>query len=86
MHFLGRLISLTISYSLFIASIERAYTIFTRLYVSKVQQKSKGVYTSARPIEDIQTLNAFDYRDVEPVKYRPFQSKHHVTMGEPRVM
>lgn len=81
MHFLGRLISITISYSLFIALIERAYTIFIRLYFSKVQRKSKGVFTTARPVEDIQTLHAFDYRAVEPIKYRPFAKKQHVTMG-----
>ncbi len=81
MHFLGRLISITISYSLFIALVERAYTLFLRIYISRVQSKPKGVYTAARPVEDLQPLQAFDYRDVEPIKYRPFQNKHHVTMG-----
>ena len=81
MHVLGRLISITISYSLFVALIERAFTVLIRLYVSKVQQKPKGVYTSARPVEGIQGLHAFNYRDVEPIKYRPFESKHHVTIG-----
>ena len=81
MHVLGRLISITISYSLFVALIERAFTVLIRLYVSKVQQKPKGVYTSARPVEGIQGLHAFDYRDVEPIKYRPFENKHHVTIG-----
>lgn len=82
MYFLGRLISITISYSLIIALIERAYTVFTRLYISKVQQKPKGVYTTARPVQDIQSLDAFDYRAVEPINYRPFETKHHVTMGK----
>lgn len=81
MYFLGRLISITISYSLLVALIERAYTVLLRIYVCKVQQRSKGVYTSARPVEDIQTLRTFDYSNVEPIKYRPFQNKHHVTMG-----
>ena len=81
MHFLGRLISLTISYTVFIALIEQAFTVILRLYVSKVQPKSKSAYTSTRPVEEIQALHAFDYRDVEPIKYRPFESKHHVTMG-----
>ena len=81
MHVLGRLISITISYSLFVALIERAFTFLIRLYVSKVQQNPKGVYTSARPVDGIQALHAFDYRDVEPIKYRPFESKHHVTIG-----
>ncbi len=81
MHILGRLISITISYSLFIALVERAYTLFLRLYVFRVQQKPKDVYTAARQVEDVQPLQAFDYRDVEPIKYRPFQNKHHVTMG-----
>ena len=81
MHFLGRLISITISYSLLIALIERAYTVFIRLYVSNVQRTRKGVLTSARPVEDVRALNAFDYRDTEPIRYRPFETKHHVTMG-----
>ena len=81
MHVLGRLISITISYSLFVALIERGFTILIRLYVSKVQQKPKGVYRSARSVEGIQGLHAFDYRDVEPIKYRPFENKHHVTIG-----
>ena len=81
MHFLGRLISITISYSLFIALIERAYTVFIRLYISKVQHKSKGMHTTARPVEDIQSLRAFDYRAVDPIRYRPFEKKQHVAMG-----
>ena len=81
MYFLGRLISITISYSLLIALIERAYTVSIRLYVSKMQRMPKGVYTSARPVEDIRALDTFDYRDIEPIKYRPFETKHHVTMG-----
>ena len=81
MHFLGRLISITISYSLFITFIERAWTVFIRLYVSQVQQKQKGGYTTVPPVENIQTLHAFDYRAIEPIKYRPFETKHHVTMG-----
>lgn len=81
MHFLGRLISITISYSLFIALIERAFTVFIRLYVSKVQQTPKDVETTVRPVKDVESLHAFDYRDVEPIKYRPFENKHHVTMG-----
>ncbi|CAD6591945.1 MAG: hypothetical protein ASARMPREDX12_005511 [Alectoria sarmentosa] len=81
MHFLGRLISITISYSLFITLIERAWTVFIRLYVSQMQQKQKGGYTAVPPAENIQTLDAFEYRAVEPIKYRPFETKHHVTMG-----
>lgn len=81
MHVLGRLISITISYSLFVALVERAFTLLIHLYVSKVQQKPKGVYTRKRPVEEIRGLHAFDYRDVEPIKYRPFENKHHVTIG-----
>ena len=81
MHFLGRLISITISYSLFIALIERAYTVFIRLRTSNVQQKPKGIYTPPRPVEDIQSLHAFDYRTEAPIKYRPFEKKQHVVMG-----
>lgn len=81
MHFLGRLISITISYSFFIALIDRAYTVFIRLYISKVQQESKRFDTAARPVQDIEALHTFDYRTVEPIKYRPFEKKQHVTMG-----
>ena len=81
MHFFGRLISITISYSLFIALIERAYTILIRRWTLKVQHNPKGVYTSTRPVDDVQILHTFDYKAVEPIKYRPFETKHHVTMG-----
>lgn len=81
MHFLTKLISITISYSLFIALIERAYIVFIRLYIFNVQQKPKGLCTTARPVEEIQPRPAFDYRDIEPMQYRPFENKHHVIMG-----
>ena len=81
MYFIGRLISITISYSLFIALTERLCTFAIYLYFTKVQRNSKGVYISVRPEEDIQSLRDFDYRDVEPIKYRPFKTKYHVTLG-----
>lgn len=81
MHFLGRLLSITIGYTLIIALAERAYTVSIRLYISYVQRKLKGSHKSARPLEDIQSLHAFDYRAVEPIKYRPFEKKQHVVMG-----
>lgn len=81
MHFLGRLISITISYSLFIALVERACTLFIRLYISKVLQKPKGIDTIKQPVQGIERLHSFDYRAEEPIKYRPFKKKQHVTMG-----
>lgn len=81
MHLLGRLISITISYSLFVALIERAYIVFVRLCIFEVQQKPKHVNAGARPTEDIQALHTLDYRTVEPIRYRPFEKKQHVTMG-----
>ena len=81
MHLLGRLISITISYSLFIALVERAYTLFLQLYRTTVQPEPKGVCTTARAVEHVEPLQSFDYRDVEPIKYRPFETKHHVTIG-----
>ena len=81
MHLLGRLISVTISYSLFIALVERAYTLFLQFYRTKVQPEPKGVCTTARAVEHVESLQSFDYRDVEPIKYRPFETKHHVTIG-----
>ena len=81
MHLLGRLISITISYSLFIALVERAYTLFLQRYRTKVQPKPKGVCTTAQAVEHVESLRSFDYRDVEPIKYRPFETKQHVTIG-----
>ena len=81
MHLLGRLISITISYSLFIALVERAYTLFLQLYRTKVQPEPKGVCTIAQAVEHVESLQSFDYRDVEPIKYRPFETKQHVTIG-----
>ena len=81
MHLLGRLISITISYSLFIALVERAYTLFLHLYRTKVQPESKGVCATARAVEHVESLQSFDYRGVEPIKYRPFETKHHVIIG-----
>ena len=81
MHFLGRLISITISYSLFIALVERACNVFIRLCISKVPQKPKGIDTITQPVAGVESLYAFDYRAEEPIKYRPFEKKQHVAMG-----
>lgn len=87
MHYLGRLISITISYSLLVVIVERAFTFLTRLYISRVQRKTSqfhSIATPTIPVERIRSLHGFDYRDVEPIKYRPFETKRHVTMGMSR--
>lgn len=85
MHHLGRLISITISYSLLVALVGRAYTFFSRLYVSRLQRKTIAFHSIATPtitpVESIRPLHGFDYRVAEPIKYRPFETKRHVTMG-----
>lgn len=85
MHFLGRLISITISYSLLVALLGRAFTFFSRLYVLRLQRKTKTSQSSAAPtinsIEKIIPIHGFDYKAMEPIKYRPFEAKRHVTMG-----
>lgn len=85
MHYLGRLISITISYSLLVAFVGKAFTFFSRLYVSRLQRKTKEFHSIATPTiiptEKIRPLSGFDYRLAEPIKYRPFKAKRHVTMG-----
>lgn len=84
MHHLARLVSLALSYSLLVAFLERAFIFFTRLYTSHLQRKTKffhSIATPTTPVEHIRPLHDFDYRDVEPTKYRPFDSRRHVTMG-----
>ncbi|MCJ1453107.1 hypothetical protein MMC28_003452 [Mycoblastus sanguinarius] len=81
MYALGRLVSITISYSLLVAIAERAYTLLTRLCISKLQQKSKDDDLFVPSVGGIEPLRAFNFRTVDPIKYRPFETKRHVTMG-----
>lgn len=84
MHYLARLVSLAVSYSLLVAFLGRVFIFFTRLYTSHLQRKTKIIHTIATPIapiERIRPLHDFYYRTVEPKKYRPFEDKRHVTMG-----
>jgi hypothetical protein len=84
MHYLGRLIAIAISYSLLVVFAERVLTFLTSLYISRLQRKTRqfhSIATPTAPIERISSLHGFDYRVAEPIKYRPFETKRHVTMG-----
>ena len=85
MHYLGPLINITMSYTLLVVSIWQFFTFLTRLYVSIVQRKTKidtSITTSAvATTEKIEPLPDFQYATVTPIKYRPFETKRHVTMG-----
>ena len=85
MQYLARLISITISYSLLVAIAERAFTFFSRLYISRLQRKTRKLHSIATPVvlpvEGVRPLHGFNYKVVEPIRYRPFESKRHVTMG-----
>lgn len=85
MHYLGRLIDITISYTLLVAGIWQIFTFLTQLYVSIVQRKTKintSVTTPAvATTEKIESLPDFQYETVTPIKYRPFETKRHVAMG-----
>ena len=81
MYCLGRLISITIVYSLLVAIIQRLYTLVNRLCISKLLQKSKSSDPATRSIKKTNPLESFDFKATEPVKYRPFMTKRHVTMG-----
>ena len=85
MHYLGRLIDITISYALLTAGIWQIFTFLTRLYDSTVQRRTKidtSVTTPAiATAEKIESLPDFQYEAVTPIKYRPFETKRHVAMG-----
>ena len=85
MQYLARLISITVSYSLLVAIAERAFTFFSRLYISRLQRKNRKLHSIATPVvlpvERIRPLRGFNYKATEPTKYRPFENKRHVTMG-----
>lgn len=82
-----RLVSIIISYTLLVALVGRPITLWARLHVSRLQRKTKPtplIATSTTfPIEDIMPLHDFQYETVEPIKYRPFETKRHVAMGTP---
>lgn len=84
MHYLGRLLSILISYSLLVAIAEKVFTFSARLYVSRRQRNPKQSHSIAAPTSSnggIKPLHDFDYRVIEPIKYRPFETKRHVVMG-----
>ena len=85
MHYLGRLISITISYISLVAIVWQIFTFLTRLYVSILHQKRiiyDSVTTPAVPTtETIKPLHDLQYETVPPIKYRPFETKRHVAMG-----
>ena len=84
MHHLGRLLSITISYSLIVALAGQIVTL-AALYISRLRPKPKA----SRPIailagdrgDGITALHDFRYENVEPIKYRPFETRRHVAMG-----
>ena len=85
MHYLGRLISITVSYSLLVAIVERIFLLITqRLLKSNRATKASLQYNipNVLPIEHVGPLRQFDYRTIEPIRYRPFESKRHVVMGK----
>lgn len=85
MHYLGRVIDITISYTLLVACIWQIFTLLTRLYVSIVQRKTKIDNAVTTPTvattEKIEPLHDLQYETVPPIKYRPFEIKRHVAMG-----
>lgn len=85
MHYLGRLISITISYALLVAVLSQIVTFLARLYVVILQRKKKiNTYVPASAVattENIEPLHNLQYQTVPPIKYRPFETKHHVAMG-----
>lgn len=86
MHYLGRLISIAISYSVLVAVAERAFKSLARLYISRLQHKTKKFHSIATPtvitVDCIRPLHDLDFRTVEPIKYRPFENRRHVAMGK----
>lgn len=87
MHSLVRLFSIVISYTLLVALVGRAVTLWARLLVSRLQRKTKPrpliATSTAPPVEEITPLHDFQYENVEPIKYQPFETKRNVAMGIP---
>ena len=85
MHYLGRLINISISYTLLVAGVWQIFNFLARLYVSIVQRKTKIDTSLTTPAvattEKIEPLPDFQYETVTPIKYRPFETKRHVAMG-----
>ena len=46
-------------------------------YIRRFSEPQNGILAKAV----IEPLYEFNYEDVEPISYRPFKSKAHVTMG-----
>ncbi|KAL2058323.1 hypothetical protein ABVK25_001049 [Lepraria finkii] len=84
MHSLVRLVSIVISYTLLVALVGRAVSLWARLLVSRLQRKTKPrpliATSTAPPVEEITPLHDFQYENVEPIKYRPFETKRNVAM------
>ena len=82
---LGRLVPVAISYSVLVFLVTRLFTLVSRLYISRLQRKTKPVrfagIPTITPAQNIRPLHGFDYTAIEPIKYRPFETKRHVSMG-----
>lgn len=80
---------MVLAYCISIALIEKAVLLLVRLYVAKLQHKQKKSEQDVQPMRqvkplprpEITPLPGLDYRTIEPIKYRPFETKRHVTMG-----
>ena len=85
MHYLGRLISITISYTLLVAVVWQIFTFFARFHVLILQKKksisASSTASAVATTENIEPLHALQYKTVPPIKYRPFETKRHVAMG-----
>ena len=85
MHYIGRLIFVVVSYSSLLIAIVRIYALFARLSTSRLRRDAENecpdaTSASARS-EGVRSLHDFQYKAVQPIKYRPFESKRHVAMG-----
>lgn len=85
MHYLGRLISITLSYSLLVAIAERLFILIARTCIWKSRYGAEKPHTIATPdvlpSEVIKPIHDFQYSLVEPIRYRPFETKRHIVMG-----
>lgn len=48
--------------------------------MQKVPEKIN--FLEAPDFPPVETLHDFDWRKTEPLKFRPFKPKYHLTMGE----
>ena len=85
MHYLVRLTSITISYTLLLTVVWQLFTFLARLYLLILQRKkliNTSITASAvATTKKIEPLHDFQYKTVPPIKYRPFEAKRHVAMG-----